>query len=235
MDRLDAEHALKNRLAIPWDESLLFEVALTHRSYVNENALKSLPSNERLEFLGDACISLVVAEALFEDFPDRAEGDLTVMRSDLVRRESLAEIGAALGIGDAMFMGRGHEMNGGRSQARTIASGLEAVIGAVFVDQGYEGARALVLRLFRSMLSALPDAAIRNYKSMLQELLQSRGKTQPIYKTVSQEKVGVNNIFWVEVEVNGEVLAAGTGSTKQSAQQTAAQRAYDAAQEEQGL
>ena len=131
----------------------LLQQAFVHRSYLNENPDFKLGSNERLEFLGDAFLSLVIAEFLYREFGDLSEGELTKLRSDLVRQDSLARLASSLGLGEYLYLGQGEEKGGGRKRSRNMACTLEALIGAAFVDQGFEATKDLVLRVFASSIS----------------------------------------------------------------------------------
>ncbi len=220
------KHALETALGVRFRDSSLLRLALTHGSFVHERPDEAPESNERLEFLGDAFLSMVIAEELYLKFPDLPEGGLTEIRSSLVRTETLARIGAQLRLGDYLYLGRGEKQSGGSTRERNLAGALEAVLGALMLDQGVAKARKVTLALFGDLLVSQPVDATANFKSTLQEEVQSRGRPAPAYQTVAQEGTGPDRSFTVEVLVAGEVLAIGTGNTKRKAEQEAARTAY---------
>lgn len=198
--------------------------ALTHSSYLNE-ADASASSNERLEFLGDSVLGMVIASVLFDQFPASGEGELTRMRADIVRGTSLARAAGRLGLGDHIILGRGEESAGGRSRDRNLAGALEALIGAVYEAHGYRAAKALTRRLLKPELEQIRrQGAQVDAKSSLQHLVQARWHEPPSYVTV-QEAAGAQHRFIVEVRVAGNTLGRGEGRSKREAQQAAAQEA----------
>lgn len=215
---------LVERLGVkPLPNGLLGQ-ALTHASYLNE-ADASATSNERLEFLGDSVLGMVIASVLFDQFPDAGEGDLTRMRADMVRGTSLARVALRLGLGEHMILGRGEESAGGRSRDRNLAGALEALIGAVYEAHGYRAAKALTRRLLRPELEQIHREGARvDAKSSLQHLVQARWHEPPEYVTV-QEAAGAQHRFIVEVRVTGATLGRGEGKSKREAQQAAAHEA----------
>lgn len=210
----------------PLPDGLLGE-ALTHASYLNE-ADASATSNERLEFLGDSVLGMVIASALFDQFPESGEGDLTRMRADIVRGTSLARVAKRVGLGDHIILGRGEESAGGRTRERNLAGGLEALIGAVYEAHGYRTAKAFTRRLLKPELELIHrQGAQVDAKSSLQHLVQARWHEPPEYVTV-QEAAGVEHRFIVEVRVAGSTLGRGEGRSKREAQQAAAHEAVQA-------
>jgi ribonuclease III len=218
---------LVQRLGVkPLPEGLLGQ-ALTHASYLNE-ADASAASNERLEFLGDSVLGMVIASVLFDHFPESGEGELTRMRADIVRGTSLARVAARLGIGDHIILGRGEESAGGRTRDRNLAGALEALIGAVYEAQGYRAAKALTRRLLQPELEQIRRVgATVDPKSSLQHMVQARWHEPPGYVTV-QEATGAQHRFIVEVRVAGNTLGRGEGRSKREAQQAAALEAMQA-------
>ncbi len=215
---------LVERLGVkPMPEDLLGQ-ALTHASYLNE-ADATATSNERLEFLGDSVLGMVIASVLFDQFPDAGEGDLTKMRAEIVRGTSLARVAERLGLGEHIILGRGEESAGGRARDRNLAGALEAVIGAVYEAHGYRAAKALTRRLLKPELEQIHREGARvDAKSSLQHLVQARWHEPPVYVTV-QEAAGAEHRFIVEVRVAGTNLGRGEGRSKREAQQAAAQEA----------
>lgn len=217
---------LASNLGLMFRDTALLERALVHSSYLNEDPGFTLGSNERLEFLGDAVIALVVATELWRRFPDATEGDLTQARSHLVSGPSLANISRSLGLGGYLRMGHGEDSAGGRERESNLEAALEAVIGAVYLDAGFEQAQDLVLRLLRSQIDSLTENGIPiNYKGRLQELTQSRGLGQPRYHLLAANGPENAPIFDVEVKVGGQTLGHGTGRRKVDAEQSAAREA----------
>ena len=214
------ELAARLKLTSPPEE--LLRRALTHASYLNE-ADSTAESNERLEFLGDALLGLVVAARLDELYPAAGEGELTRMRADLVRGSTLASIARRLRLGDYLVLGRGEEAAGGRTRDRNLAGSLEAVIGAVYLGRGTRTARALVLRLIGPELRELQHRGARiDSKSTLQHLVQARWHEPPDYVTVDEGPGGSEHRFIVEVRAGGATLGRGEGASKREAQQRAA-------------
>jgi ribonuclease-3 len=169
---------LQQRLGISFQNLSLLKEALTHSSYVNENP--HVASNERLEFLGDAVLGLLLAEKLFQDYPDSEEGDLTRMRSQLVRRIALADIARALGLGEYLYLGRGEAASGGRDKTANVAGALEAVCAAIYLDHDWQATRECIIHLFDSELIRIRHEHFSDdYKSRFQELAQLRFKQTP--------------------------------------------------------
>ncbi len=220
------------RLGIkPLPEALLRE-ALTHSSYLNESP-EPVPSNERLEFLGDAVLGMVVGDELFRAFPDLGEGELTRMRAELVQRRALARVAARLGLGEYLQMGRGEEAAGGRTRERNLAGALEAVIGAVFVGHGYRAARAFVRRVLRPELRRVKTRGVEvDPKTRLQHVAQSLWRQPPEYVTVEHDMTPGSPHFVVEVRVAGRKLGRGEGRSKREAQRAAAREALAKLSEE---
>lgn len=203
----------------------LLQRALTHASYVNESG-EAIESNERLEFLGDALLGMVVGHELFRRYPEAGEGALTRMRADLVRGTTLARVAARLVIGDNLVLGKGEESAGGRTRERNLAGAMEAVIGAVYIAHGYRVARSLVLRLLApELLQVRREGARIDAKSNLQHMVQARWHEPPNYVTVEETVDGAGRKFTVEVRVGTVALGRGEGSSKREAQQQAARSA----------
>jgi len=220
--------ALQQTLGISFNDSFLLEQALVHSSYVNENPDFVLASNERLEFLGDAVLGLVVAEKLYQDFPHSAEGEMTRLRAALVRGNTLARVARTIGLGDYLYLGRGEEASGGRRKSANLAGALEAVIAAIFLDQGPVITKDFILRLLnRELEKVTSQRGGVDYKSQLQEFIQAREQQAPTYQLV--EAVGPDHArrFTVEVRVGGTVLGKGSGKSKKVAEAEAARTALE--------
>ena len=208
------------------DPSLLRR-ALTHRSYCNEHGLDATESYERLEFLGDSLLEITVSTELFRRLPEAAEGRMTQLRSHLVSGSSLARIARRLDLGAALRVGCGGEDNGIRHQDGVLAAALEAVVAALYLDQGLERAGAFILEAMTGDIDAacenlrLPD----NPKGRLQELVQGRGSRSPVYQLIERAGPDHNPTFTIEVSVDGQVLGRGVGSSKSEAEAAAARNA----------
>jgi ribonuclease III len=222
---IEAIRAVAERLGHAFREPALLEEALTHRSYQNEHP-GDRAHNERLEFLGDAVLGMIVAEALMRLAPEASEGQLTQRRAALVNEESLAKMAAALDLGVALRLGRGEEKNNGREKTSILADAVEALVGAVFLDAGFDGARTVVHGLLGGALDDVAGGAIRpDAKTELQELLQADGGGTPSYHVVGTSGPEHSKVFEVEIAVGEEVIARGRGRSKKEAEKDAAQRA----------
>ena len=205
----------------------LLQNALTHSSYANERWHNSLLSNERLEFLGDSILGMLVAEYLFKNFPDRPEGDLTRMRADMVCEKTLAAVANRIGLGQHLMLGHGEEQSGGRSRDSILADAMESVIAACFLDGGMEAALAFIKRF---ILTEVPVTRLHNvdYKTKLQELVQQKKNQSLSYELTGESGPDHDKKFDVEVSLNGKVVGTGTGSSKKRAEQDAARDAIQA-------
>ena len=204
------------------NEQLLI-TALTHRSALNEHLSTATESNERLEFLGDAVLELIVTEFLFQKLPKEAEGKLTAIRSAMVKTTTLAEIGHELNIGQHLYMSKGEESTGGRHNESLLANSIEALIGALYLDQGIAvPTKFLEQMLFPRYDQIMAEKAYRDHKSYLQEIVQAKGHEAPLYEVIAEAGPDHDKIFTVQVLVSGEKMGEGTGKSKQAAQQEAA-------------
>ena len=205
----------------------LLQNALTHSSYANEHWHDSLKSNERLEFLGDSILGMVVAEHLYRNFPDRLEGELTRMRADMVCESSLARIAERIDLGRHLLLGNGEEQGGGRNRPSILADAMESVIAASFLDGGMAAAEGLIRRF---VLSDVPVSTMKNldHKTALQELVQQKKNQLLSYCLVGESGPDHDKEFVVEVVLNGEVVGKGVGSSKKRAEQEAARAAIEA-------
>ena len=204
----------------------LLQNALAHSSYANERWHDSLKSNERLEFLGDSILGMVVAEYLYRNFPGRPEGELTRMRADMVCETSLAAIADKIGLGDHLLLGHGEEVCGGRNRASILADAVESVIAACFLDGGMDAARGFIDRF---VLTNVPvrQLANRDYKTALQELVQQKKNQILSYMLVGESGPDHDKQFLVEVCLNGAVVGRGSGTSKKRAEQDAARAAME--------
>ena len=204
----------------------LLQNALTHSSYANERWHNSLMSNERLEFLGDSVLGMVVAEYLYKTFPDRPEGELTRMRADMVCETTLAAVAGRIDLGRHLMLGNGEEQGGGRTRDSILADAVESVIAASFLDGGMEAARNFIEKF---ILVEVPVKKMHNadYKTALQELVQQKKNQTLTYALVGESGPDHDKRFEVEVSLNGRVIGTGSGSSKKRAEQMAAQSALE--------
>lgn len=209
------------------DEALLRQ-ALTHRSYVNEHEGANLSDNERLEFLGDAVLDFVSGEMLYQRFPNMPEGDLTRLRAALVRTESLAALAVKCRLGEALRMGRGEEKGGGRERPNNLCGGFEAVMGALYLDQGFEAVKTFVIPHLLLRLEEVVSASLdRDARSVLQEISQAEYNLTPAYRLVDASGPEHEKEFVFEAMIGNQVVGRGVGRSKQAASQAAAQNALE--------
>ena len=222
--------ALAAKLGVELDTELLV-LALTHRSYAYENG--GLPTNERLEFLGDSVLGVVITETLYRQHPDLPEGRLAKLRASIVNMHALAEVGTTIGLGALLRLGRGEELTGGRSKASIVADAVEALLGAVYLQHGLQTAREVVLRLFADLIAVAPRrGAGLDWKTSLQELSASAGLGVPEYQ-VTEDGPDHAKTFEATVLLGGREMGTGTGRTKKEAEQHAAAAAYELASAQQ--
>ena len=205
----------------------LLQNALAHSSYANERWHDSLKSNERLEFLGDSILGMVVAEYLYRNFPDRPEGELTRMRADMVCETSLAAVADKIGLGEHLLLGHGEERFGGRQRASILADAVESVIAACFLDGGMEAAKAFIAQF---VLTEVPVKQMHNadYKTALQELVQQKKDQLLTYELTGESGPDHDKQFQVRVLLNGIPIGDGVGRSKKRAEQDAAHNALNA-------
>ena len=218
---------LEGAIGYRFQNITLLQNALTHSSYANERWHNSLLSNERLEFLGDSILGMVVAEHLYKQFPDRPEGELTKMRADMVCETSLAAIAEKIGLGQHLLLGHGEDRLGGRSRASILADAVESVIAASFLDGGMAAAEGFIRRF---VLTNVPVKRMQNtdYKTALQELVQQKKNQTLTYVLTGEAGPDHDKVFTVDVLLNDQRVGSGTGSSKKRAEQAAAQSALEA-------
>jgi ribonuclease-3 len=219
--------ALQARLGYSFRDEGLLRLALTHPSVAHEKG-KATEHNQRLEFLGDAVLQLALTRELYEKFPTYDEGPLTKARAKLVNRRTLAVHGRGLALGEYLILSRGEEANGGRERSSALADAYEAVIGAIFLDGGYEVAREFILREFASAFSELGAIPLlENPKGELQELLQAKSPDAPKYHVVAATGPDHDRVFECTVQHGGVELARGSGKSKKAAESEAALNALN--------
>lgn len=207
------------------DESFL-KTALTHSSFANENKTANVKYNERLEFLGDSVLGLVVSRYIFENFPRLPEGKLTKMRAAVVCERSLWECAVNIDLGNYLILGRGEENMGGRTRMSILADAFEALIAAIYLDSSFETAREWVLgQLYETIMDASRGKMFKDYKTEFQEVVQQNGDVDISYQVVSESGPDHNKSFVVDVYLNGTLMGSGEGTSKKKAEQMAAQNA----------
>lgn len=206
----------------------LYDRALTHSSYTYENKLSAFDNYERLEYLGDAVLKLVVSEYLFERFPDYREGDLTKIRAVVVSDAKLAEVAKMMNLGEYIIFGASEAKSGGRKKVSNLACAFEALLGALYLDGKIAEVREMVQAQLENFVTEIDLSKTKdNYKAALQELTQADGGVLPVYRTVKESGPSHNRTFYVEVSINAEVVGIGVGKSKKEAQQHAARQALE--------
>lgn len=218
---------LQQRLGHTFADPDLLRLALTHASFGHEKRQR-VPDNQRLEFLGDAVLQLAVTEELYRRFPEMPEGRLTVLRAQLVNRQHLQALAQTLGLGEHLILGRGEANNQGHARPSILADAMEALLGALFSEVGWENSRAIILRLLEPSLATIHDDGAKaeaNPKGSLQEKLQAEGDAPPIYRCVSETGPAHARVYEVVVEWQGRELGRGQGASKKEAETRAAETA----------
>ena len=224
---VDWDHCQEN-LGICFRRESLLKQAFVHTSYCNENLDIGYSSNERLEFLGDAVLNFVVTEKLYREFPELSEGELTEIRASLVCRDTLAELASSLKLGDWLLLGRGEELSGGRAKASNLANAMEALIGALYLDQGIGKTRSFILKQLKRDLEEMKMGKMMvNYKALVQEFIQGQGRPTPVYRLVEAIGPDHDKQFIAEIVIDGEALGRGTGGSKKIAESQAARAAWE--------
>ena len=218
--------ALSNRLGVSFSDLSLLDQALTHTSYANESVQKKVVHNERLEFLGDAVLELSTSTYLFSEFPSLPEGELTKARASVVCEAALYRRASEVDLGEFLLLGHGEEVTGGRKRPSILADAFEAVIGALYIDQGWQTAAEYVLRQLRDELSEIGMGQnIKDYKTILQEVIQRHPGQRIVYELLSATGPDHAKEFSVAARVNGLAYGVGKGRSKKAAEQNAARQA----------
>ncbi len=213
---------LQQQIGITFQDQSLLKQAFVHRSYLNESK-EFRESNERLEFLGDAVLSFCTSQFLYRTYPKFPEGILTNIRSTLVKTQSLGDVATTLHLGDMLLLSRGEESSGGRQNISLLADSFEALLGALYLDQGVEAATTFLTNvLFPKTEAIIETKSYVDYKSLLQELTQGINKLSPTYKVIKSEGPDHDKVFWVEVVVGDKAIGSCHGKSKQEAEQNAA-------------
>ena len=220
---------IETAIGIHFQNSEFLQLSLIHSSYINEHPGDAPVSNERLEYLGDALLGMAVANRLYQDYPEMPEGDLTAARAAIVCGECLSYAALDLGLGEFLYLGQGEEQSGGRTKSSNLAAGLEALVGAIYLDQGYQEAEAFGLRVLKKQLDRIAvDPVPQDSKSALQEAMQAQGRGTPRYRLLDETGPGHAKTFTVEVLVADESMGQGSGQRKTDAEREAARAALNA-------
>lgn len=222
----DPSAGLEDKLGYRFRDPALLEEALTHRSLLNEIQQEGRRDNERLEFLGDAVLGFLVTEWIMELFPDEQEGELTRLRSVLVKEKRLCEVSMELNLGNYLYLGRGEERMEGRRKPSVLANAFESLVGALYLDGGMDCVRDLIRRLFKPFLDWAKDdrRLLADPKSRLQELMLALFRTPPVYKVAEELGPDHAKTFLIQLTVKNLILASGTGRSKKEAEQDAAEK-----------
>ncbi|HVM76615.1 MAG TPA: ribonuclease III [Candidatus Paceibacterota bacterium] len=223
---MTAGEALAKTIGVTFKNEDLLTEALTHRSYLNEYPKWRLPHNERMEYLGDAVLELIVSEELFHKFPERPEGQLTVLRAALVNYQILAKIAEQIGLQDYILLSRGEKKDTGKAREVILANAMEALIGAIYLDQNMDAVRPFVKKFVMNHLDdVLKTKSYRDSKSELQELVQEKMKITPTYNVLGESGPAHKRVFTMGVFFGDKLIAKGEGSSKQEAETEAAKNA----------
>ena len=219
--------ALSKKLGYSFKRTDLLEEAFRHSSYVNEVQDHNLRDNERLEFLGDAVLDLAISHILMDQFKGAKEGDLSKQRARIVNERGLCQVARNLGIGDYLQLGKGEELSRGRDKSSILADAMEALLGALYLDAGFDKTKEIIRKLFLPVLSNQDSGeALSDYKSLLQEYTQQHFKVRPEYCLIEELGPAHNRIFEIALKLNGKTIAEGSGKSKKEAEQKAAKEAY---------
>jgi ribonuclease-3 len=216
---------LEEKLDYAFRDASLCEAALTHKSWMNETQLPERTDNERLEFLGDAVLALVTSDLLMRQFPGHPEGDLSKARAAIVNEAGLARVAEMLVLGQWIFLGRGEEQAGGRQKRSLLANAFEALVGAIYLDGGFTAAFQVAEQLLAPIISDVPSAASKDYKSRLQELAQAKLQMAPSYAVLSEQGPDHAKTFEVAILIGDKEYGRAFGRSKKEAQQSAAELA----------
>lgn len=219
---------LEKNINITFKNKMLLQRSMTHKSFSNENSHLSLRDNERLEFLGDSVLSIVISTYIFDNFPDYPEGELAKMRSVIVSEPILALKAREINLGDYLLLGKGEDLSGGRKRESILADSMEAIIGAVYLDCGIKKAEEFIIDLFETIIKEVEQGKyIQDFKTVLQEVIQQESINRPTYFVVDEKGPDHNKTFKVEVRHNNITLGSGQGSSKKEAEQNAAKVALE--------
>lgn len=218
---------LERKLGYSFQNKKLLDTALTHSSYANEKRRSAVKCNERLEFLGDSILGMVVAEYLYKNCPEMPEGKMTKLRAELVCEESLHEVAQQLGLGEYLYLGHGEEQTGGRTRTSILADAVEAIFAAIYLDGGRGQAEKVISEFILSKLENGVKIINHDYKTTLQEIVQQGGSAVLSYELIGESGPDHNKLFTMQVSVNGNAVGSGSGKSKKEAEQFAAKCALE--------
>lgn len=219
---------LQKTIGIRFDDETLLRQALVHRSFLNENPQFALPSNERLEYLGDALLDFVVGAYLYDRYPEMNEGELTSLRAALIKASGLAQLARSMELGRYVYLSHGEDDRGGRDRVGLLSDVFEALVAAIYLDRGLEKTREIILALVQPEATRIIQGGLdRDHKSRLQEWSQRELGVTPVYRTVSERGPDHAKEFTVEALLGGEIYGRGVGRSKQAAEQSAAKEALE--------
>ncbi|QNU68838.1 ribonuclease III [Ruminiclostridium herbifermentans] len=225
-DLINSLSELEGIIKYDFKDKKILQTAITHSSYANERKSKKLNYNERIEFLGDSVLSLVISEYLYKMYPNLPEGELTVTRAKIVCENSLAKCAADIGLGTFLLLGKGEELSGGRVKSSILSDAFEALIGAIYNDGGFETAKAFILKYMEDVIKSCVNGKLfYDYKTQLQELVQQNGEQNIAYNVIDESGPDHNKTFVTEVCINGLITGKGTGHSKKESEQNAAKDA----------
>ncbi len=228
-DRLKKLKIFEKSIGYSFRNKFLLNQALTHKSYANEKNMERSSDNERLEFLGDSVLGVIISHTLYNEYPGEDEGILTRYKSQLVSGETLARIAKEMGMGEYVLLGKGEEASGGRKHISNLMCALEAIIGAIFLDGGLKASHGFIIRVFRSEIQLVKEGkGAKDYKSIFQQIVLRKFKTTPSYKILSEIGPDHKKHFIVEAVVAGKRYGIGSGLNKKSAEQLSAKEALSA-------
>lgn len=219
---------LEERINYIFSDKTTVLTALTHSSYANEKKAKRLKYNERIEFLGDSVLSLIISEHLYRKYPDLPEGELTVTRSKIVCETSLSKCAADIGLGELLLLGKGEELSGGRSKSSILSDAYEALIGAIYIDGGFDTAKNFILKNMDDVIkNSMQGKLFYDYKTQLQEKIQQKGEQLIVYEVIDEKGPDHNKTFITQVKINNVIFGQGSGRSKKESEQNAAKDALD--------
>ena len=218
---------LQKKLRIDFNNLEIYQLAFKHPSYLNENFSYPTNTNQRLEFLGDAILGLILSDYLYKKFPEYNEGFLTDIRSELVKDQTLSIIGKEIDLGHYLILGKGENKSGGREKESNIADAFEALLGAIFIDKGFDIVKSVIHNIFADRIDLISPKELKDPKTRIQEYYLNNQSVIPIYKLVKKDGNEHNPIFTMSLIINNKVISYGEGSSKKQAEQNAAKAALD--------
>ncbi|MDP3981839.1 MAG: ribonuclease III [Chlamydiota bacterium] len=221
-------HALELIINHTFKNKHLALEAICHKSYIFDGNNHPVKDYERLEFLGDAVLGMIISEELMKKFPEYREGELSIIKSTLIRKDTLAMISGNIGLGKHLLLSRGEESSGGRERSSTLANTFESVLGAIYLDRGLRASRKFILACFKDLLLRIPEEVHhKEYKNLLQELAHIKFKSKPRYQIIHEEGPDHQKIFETLVMIKGEIYGKGKGNSKKEAEKMAAKEGYN--------